>query len=120
MPPVNLAHRREITRCQNLSLTVKEKDRASGSGSRKVYMTMDQPEKAEPLLLNAIKLDPTSSLAHFRLSTVYRLTGHPEDAKHEFDEYQKYKEMKDKLQAIYHDLHSNQSVDENEDSKLKK
>jgi Tfp pilus assembly protein PilF len=102
------------------SLQLRPNDPEASIGLAKVYMTMDQPEKAEPLLLNAIKLDPTSSLAHFRLSTVYRLTGHPEDAKHEFDEYQKYKEMKDKLQAIYHDLHSNQSVDENEDSKLKK
>jgi Tfp pilus assembly protein PilF len=102
------------------ALQLRPNDPEASIGLAKVYMTMDQPQKAEPLLLNAIKLDPTSSLAHFRLSTVYRLTGHPEDAKHEFDEYQKYKDMKDKLQAIYHDLHSNQGVDENEDSKPKK
>jgi Tfp pilus assembly protein PilF len=102
------------------ALQLRPNDPEASLGLAKVYMTMDQPEKAEPLLLNAIKLDPTSSVAHFRLSTVYRLTGHPEDAKHELDEYQKYKEMKDKLQAIYHDLHSNQGVAENEDSKPKK
>jgi len=102
------------------ALQLRPNDPEASIGLAKVYMTMDQPQKAEPLLLNAIKLDPTSALAHFRLSTVYRLTGHPEDAKREFDEYQKYKDMKDKLQAIYHDLHSNQGVDENEDSKPKK
>ena len=33
----------------------------------------------------------TSAAAHFRLSAVYRELGRPEDAKHEIEEYQKYK-----------------------------
>jgi tetratricopeptide (TPR) repeat protein len=85
-------------------------------GLAKVFMTMDQPQKAEPLLQQAIKLDPTSALAHFRLSTVYRQTGRPADAKHELEEYQKYKEMKEKLRTVYRDLHEQQGTDENQDS----
>jgi cytochrome c-type biogenesis protein CcmH/NrfG len=85
-------------------------------GLAKVLMTMDQPQKAEPLLQQAITLDPTSALAHFRLSTVYRQTGRAADAKHELEEYQKYKEMKEKLRTIYHDLHEQQGTDENQDS----
>jgi predicted Zn-dependent protease len=88
-------------------------------GLAKVFMTMDQPQKAEPLLLQAIKLDPTSALAHFRLSTVYRQTGRSADAKHELEEYQKYKAMKEKLRTIYHDLHEQQGTDENQDSNPK-
>src|SRR5262249_32972839 len=73
-------------------------------GLAKVFMAMGQPQKAEPLLARAIQLDPTSALAHFRLGTVYRELGRTADAKHEFEEYQKYKNMKQKLQGIYHDI----------------
>ena len=63
-------------------------------------MTINQPRKAEPLLLHALHLDPTSSLAHFfRLNAVYRQTGRTSDAKREFVEYQKYKELKKTLRA---------------------
>jgi tetratricopeptide (TPR) repeat protein len=89
-------------------------------GLAKVFMTMDQPQKAEPLLQHALELDPTSAMAHFRLSTIYRQTGHAADAKHELEEYQKYKQMKEKLRAIYHDLRQDQAVDENVDANPKR
>src|SRR5580658_7553116 len=89
-------------------------------GLAKVFMTMDQPQKAEPLLLRALQMDPTSAIAHFRLSTIYRQTGRTEDAKHEFEEYQKYKQMKEKLKTIYHDLNQDQAVDENVDTHPKR
>jgi Tfp pilus assembly protein PilF len=88
-------------------------DPEASIGLAKVFMTMDQPQKAEPLLQRALELDPTSALAHFRLSTVYRQTGRTADAKHELDEYQKYKGMKEKLREVYHDLHRDQTGDEN-------
>jgi tetratricopeptide (TPR) repeat protein len=88
-------------------------DPEASIGLAKVFMTMDQPQKAEPLLLHALQLDPTSALAHFRLSTVYRQTGRTADAQHEIEEYQKYKQIKEKLRAIYHDLHQEQATDEN-------
>jgi ssDNA-specific exonuclease RecJ len=40
-------------------------------------------------------------------------------AKREFEEYQKYKEMKEKLKVIYKDLHEQQRVDESQDSRPK-
>jgi tetratricopeptide (TPR) repeat protein len=88
-------------------------DPEASIGLAKVFMTMDEPQKAEPLLLHALKLDPTSALAHFRLSTVYRQTGRTAEAKEELEQYQKYKAIKEKLRAIYHDLHEQQGVDEN-------
>ena len=57
------------------ALQLQPNDSEANIGLAKVFMTMDQPEKAEPLLRHAIELDPTSALAHFRLSTVYRQTG---------------------------------------------
>ncbi len=102
------------------ALQLQPGDPEASIGLAKVFMTMDEPQKAEPLLQHALQLDPTSALAHFRLSTVYRETGRTADAKHELEEYQKYKQMKEKLRQIYHDLHPEQAPGENEETNPKK
>jgi len=79
-------------------------------------MALDEPQKAEELLKHALQLDPTSATAHFRLSTIYRQTGRTDDAKHEIEEYQKYKEMKEKLRSVYHDLHREESPDDSDEA----
>ena len=85
-------------------------DPEASIGLAKILMAMDQLEKAESLLQHALQLDPTSAVAHFRLSTIYRQTGRAADANHELAEYQKYTEMKEKLRAVYGDLHRDQPV----------
>lgn len=95
-------------------------DLEANIGLAKVLIAMDQPQKAEPLLEHAIQLDPTSALAHFRLGTVYRQEGRTAEAKHELDEYQKYKKIKEKLRKIYHDLDQDEAVDENVDANPEK
>src|SRR5580700_2685840 len=102
------------------ALQLQPTDPEASIGMAKVFMTMDQPQKAEQLLQHALQLDPTSAVAHFRLSTVYRQTGRTAEAKHELEEYQKYKQMKDKLREIYHDLHQQQATDENDEANSKK
>jgi tetratricopeptide (TPR) repeat protein len=102
------------------ALQLQPADPEASIGMAKVLMTMDQPQKAEQLLQHALQLDPTSAVAHFRLSTVYRQTGRTAEAKHELEEYQKYKQMKDKLREIYHDLHQQQGTDENDVANPKK
>jgi tetratricopeptide (TPR) repeat protein len=79
-------------------------DPEANIGLAKVLMLMNQPDKAEPLLQRALQVDPTSAAAHFRLSTLYRQAGRDADTKRELQEYQKYKEMKEKLQDIYRDM----------------
>lgn len=98
------------------ALQLRPDDPEASVGLAKVLMTMDQPQKAESLLQRAIKIDPTNPLAHYRLGTIYRQTGRPEDARHELDEYQKYKQMKEKLRTIYHDLHQQQDAEAPPDS----
>jgi Tfp pilus assembly protein PilF len=83
------------------ALQLQPDDPDANIGLAKVWMSLNHPEKAEPLLKHAIQLDPTIAVAHFRLSTIYRQTGRVEDAKHELDEYKKYKDMKEKLREIY-------------------
>ena len=66
-----------------------------------------------------VKLDPTSAVAHFRLSTIYRQMGRAEDAKREIAEYQKYKDMKEKLRDVYRQmrLEPDKKVHEDEDAR---
>jgi len=86
------------------ALKLQPNDPEANIGLAKALMAMNQPEKALPLLENAVKLDPTSAVAHFRLSTIYRQMGRAEDAKREIAEYQKYKEMKEKLREVYRQM----------------
>jgi Tfp pilus assembly protein PilF len=71
----------------------------------KMLAAMDQLEKAEKLLEHAIQIDPTNAVIHFRLSTVYQRLGRNEDAKHEVEEFRKYKDLKEKLRDTYRELH---------------
>jgi tetratricopeptide (TPR) repeat protein len=107
---------KEASQRYNRALQLKPDDPEAGIGLAKVFMTMDQPRKAEPLLLHALQVEPTSELAHFRLSAVYRQTGRTAEAKHELEEFQKYKQMKEKLRAIYRDLHQESGMGENDDA----
>jgi len=102
------------------ALQFQPNDPAASLGLAKVYMTMEQPKQAEPLLLRAIQLDPTNAVAHYRLATLYRQTDRPDDATRESELFQKYKEMKEKLRKIYHDLHQDEAVDENVDASPQK
>jgi DNA-binding SARP family transcriptional activator len=56
------------------------------------------------MLEETVQLEPTNAIAHYRLGTLYRKAGRIEDAKHEVELYKKYKDMKEKLRAVYKDL----------------
>jgi predicted Zn-dependent protease len=85
-------------------------------GMAKALMAMKQPDKAAVLLEGVIQRDPTYDIAHFRLSTVYRQLGRPEDAKRELVEYQKYREMKEKLRKVYQNLRLAKTLPEDSDA----
>ena len=86
------------------AVKLRPNDPEASIGAAKVAMAMQNPERAENLLVHAIQLDPTSAVAHFRLSTVYRQMGRTADAQNEIAQYQKYKQMKEKLQELYRDM----------------
>ena len=87
-------------------------DPEANIGLAKVMMSLGEPQKAEDLLKRALKLDPTSAAAHFRLGTLYRQSGRTADAKHEFEEYEKYKNLKEQLRELYRQLNRSQINDE--------
>ena len=89
-------------------------DPEANIGLAKVMMSLNEPQKAEKLLKRALQLDPTSALAHFRLSTLYRQSGRTADAKHEIEEYERYKKMKEHLRELYHNLNGTQVKDEDD------
>lgn len=98
------------------ALNLQPDDTDANIGMAKVLMSMNQPEKAEPLLKHVIQIDPTIAVAHFRLSTIYRQTGRLEEAKQELAEYQKYKDMKEKLRDIYRAMQLNTGKQQPDDS----
>ncbi len=73
-------------------------------GLAKTLIAMNEDQKALPLLEDAVKLEPTDPSAHYRLSTLYRKMGRVDDARREVELYKQYKDMKDKLRAVYKGL----------------
>lgn len=73
-------------------------------GLAKTLIEMNQSDKALPLLEETVQQEPTNATAHYRLATLYRKIGRVDDAKRETELYKKFKEMKEKLQALYKEL----------------
>ena len=73
-------------------------------GLAKVLLEMNKPDQALPLLEASVQLEPTNATSHYRLATLYKKLGRTDDAKREVELYQKYKQMKEKLRAVYKDL----------------
>src|SRR5262249_1755803 len=102
------------------ALQLQPNDSEAALGLAKTLMDTNQPQKAQPLLEHAVAVDPTSAVAHFRLSTVYRQAGRTTDAKRELQEYQKYKAMKNKLKDIYPQMRLQPSKQEQDESEIPK
>jgi Tfp pilus assembly protein PilF len=73
-------------------------------GLAKTLIAMNQSDKALPLLEQTVQQEPTNATAHYRLATLYRKLGRVDDARRETELYKKFKEMKEKLQALYKEL----------------
>ena len=70
----------------------------------KILMTMNENEKAQEMFERAVKAEPTNTVARYRLSTLYRRQGKTAEADQQMAEYKKYKDMKSKLEKIFHDM----------------
>ncbi len=73
-------------------------------GQAKVAMAMSQPAKALPLLERAAKSEPSDAVIRYHLATVYRSLGRDADSRRELAEFQKLKDMKEKLRQSYRDM----------------
>lgn len=88
------------------ALQLQPEDPEANLGLAKDLMDKNENQKAQALLENAVRQDPSNPEVHFRLSTIYRQEGRVEDAKRELDDYQKFRKMKEKLTSIYEDMRS--------------
>jgi tetratricopeptide (TPR) repeat protein len=73
-------------------------------GLAKELIEVNQFDKAQALLEQAVQEEPSNATAHYRLGTLYKKLGRPDDAKREIETYKKYKDMKEKLRALYSEL----------------
>lgn len=73
-------------------------------GLAKTLIALNQNDKALKLLEETVQLDPTNATAHYRLGSMYREMGRPEDSEKEIELYKKFKDLKEKLQALYKEL----------------
>jgi len=87
---------------QALKLQPNSEDAAIGLAN--VLFEQGKPTEALPLLQGVEKDDPANSLAHYRLSAVYRKLNQPEDVKRELDLYKHYKEEREKLKSVYQQM----------------
>ncbi|HET7893831.1 MAG TPA: tetratricopeptide repeat protein [Candidatus Sulfotelmatobacter sp.] len=86
------------------AVALRPSDADAKLGLAKSLIEMNQPDKALALLEETVQLEPTNATAHYRLATLYRKTGRADDSKREMDLYKKFKEMKEKLSALYKEL----------------
>jgi tetratricopeptide (TPR) repeat protein len=84
----------------NKALALRPGDAETKTDLAIALISMNQQKDAVPLLESAIKDDPTSIVAHYRLSGLYRRAGRLSDAKHEMDQYTHYKGLKDKMGEV--------------------
>jgi Tfp pilus assembly protein PilF len=84
----------------------------------RVLVEMNRQEEAQQMLERALKIDPGNYTAHYRLATLYRREGKTEEVKQQLAEYQKYKDMHDKLTDIFHNMRviSEQPHQDNDDA----
>ena len=67
----------------------------------KALISLNQREKAIALLEHSLELDPTSAVAHYRLSGLYREMGKPDEAKRELQKFQTYDQESEKLRKLF-------------------
>ncbi len=86
------------------ALALQPQDSEAKTGLAIVLISAGQTAEATSLLESAVKDDPTNTAAYFRLSSLYRRAGRTADAKRAMDAYQRYKDLKDKLDRTYKQL----------------
>jgi tetratricopeptide (TPR) repeat protein len=85
-----------------LKLQPNDADACLGIG--KTLTQMHRMADAEPYLKRAEQLEPFTAVTHYRLSLVYRAAGRTSDAQRELAEFQRLKDMKERLKQVYQEM----------------
>ena len=102
------------------ALSLQPDDADAGLGLGKTLASMHQPEKAKAYLERAAQAEPFDAVIHYRLASVYRDLGQTADAHRELSEFEKLKEMKDRLKQTYHEMRLRPGKEERSDPDIPK
>jgi Tfp pilus assembly protein PilF len=80
----------------------------------KVLIELDRKDEATKLFEHAVEIDPSNYVAHFRLGTLYRQQGRPDEARHQVELYLSYKQMHENLEKIARTMRASSSQEEEE------
>lgn len=86
------------------ALGLQPNDAEASLGVGKTLTQMHRTADAEPYLKRAAQLEPFTAVTHYRLSLVYRAAGRTADAQKELVEFQRLKEMKERLKQVYQEM----------------
>lgn len=86
------------------ALALEPADSAAKTGLAIVFTSTDRTDEAISLLESAVRDDPANTEAHFRLSGLYRRAGRMAEADREMAAFQRFKELREKLDNTYRQL----------------
>lgn len=86
------------------ALELQPNDAEANLGMGKTLSQLNRPAEAEPYLKRSAQLEPFTAVTHYRLSLVYRASGRAADAQKELAEFQRLKDMKERLKQVYEEM----------------
>jgi len=86
------------------ALELRPNDAEASLGMGKTLTQMHKPAEAEPYLKRSAELEPFTAVTHYRLSLVYRAAGRTAEAQKELAEFQRLKDMKERLKQVYQEM----------------
>jgi tetratricopeptide (TPR) repeat protein len=86
------------------ALELQPDDAEACLGIGRTLIQMHRPAEAESYLKRSVGLEPFTAATHYRLSLVYRAAGRTADAQRELAEFQRRKDMKERLKQVYQDM----------------
>ena len=98
------------------ALELQPSDAEASLGIGRTLIQMHRPAEAEQYLKRSVELEPFTAAAHYRLSLVYRSAGRMEDAQKELAEFQRLKDMKERLKQVYQEMRLQAPKQEKPDS----
>lgn len=73
-------------------------------GLGRVLTQVQRTAEAEQYLKRAAQLEPFTAITHYRLSLAYRATGRTAEAQKELAEFQRLRDMKERLKQLYEEM----------------
>src|SRR5260370_24418993 len=86
------------------ALELQPNDAEANLGMRRTLSQLNRLAEAEPYLKRSAQLEPFTAVTHYRLSLVYRASGRSADAQKELAEFQRLKDMKERLKQVYEEM----------------